>query len=332
MYDFEASSSQAFEIGDTTLLDGLTEFSCHAVCSCESNGSNRTILGKDGGSPSQFRFYRTDAGVNLVPHIPKVIIFVGGVTVRAEGATAEGFPLATLLRYGMRFKVNDADGLGVFINGARQDTSPNPTTTILSGLPNNAFPLYLGQRVTTTLDPWDGFIGEVAIWDVFLHTLEFESMNYLSALAVRPESLIFYWDGRSPKAWLPKAGTFVDLTPINAPALLENTYDPEEACWDEEDMAGLGAGVATYGPWTELTDRPPTASYRDVNVVNGTSYQYRVRARDFAGNESADSAGTGDLTPVAGVPVPGGILLEDRAVSKVMKSRRYRSNGYRWRR
>lgn len=101
-------------------------------------------------------------------------------------------------------------------------------------------------------------------------------------------------------------GASPDTTPPAAPAGLVATAGNASATLDwadntEGDLAGYLVYRRVQGGAFSLIAEPTSSKLSDTGLLNGTTYEYYVRAKDATGNLSSNSA-TVTVTPVA----PGG--------------------------
>lgn len=168
-------------------------------------------------------------------------------------------------------------------------------------------------------------MGEIAIYDDFLADEELELHGQgVSALCIRPEALVFYWDGASSVAWLPRTDTFLTLTAGGTPTLVADDYELEIPGLDEEGME-FSPPAATYGSWGKIGDMAPgAAAYLDPTAVNGVTYQYSLVSVDTSGNRSAMSSASVDVTPAAGIAGPPRIARMPGGAERALRARRGR--------
>jgi len=325
-WDFEYGSTQSFDAGDLTILDGLAEFSIHCPVWLEDQSQRHHVFGKGGSSDFVRMFYET-VGVNGKLRIPKLFVGIGGNTVRAEGAADDDFPYQTWTYFGGAFKTNLASGIQVWIDGVKKGEGATNVTGFNSGqtLVNTTDPFYIARRGVTS-ETWDGKIGTFAVWRVMLEQHEWEALAAgVSPILVRPDDLIFvsYMSGLMAAEWywLPQADSRAAFTHLNAPvAVLDIEHWQED--WEDTQDDAPSPSAATYGPYTKIAT-VLASKYRDTMVVNAKTYRYKVRARDTSNNESGDSAVV-EATPNLGIPGTPALPSNRNRVKSARASRRAR--------
>lgn len=306
-WDLEYNQAQALDAGDLTILDGLQAFTVAAVVKLEDNTLRHHILGK--GDASNFiRFYFEPAGTNGKLRVPKLFVGIGGTTARVEGDIDDSFPADVWVRVLATFKVNDAAGMTIEVDGVARGTGSTTAFSGAAALANTAESLYVGRRSSSPSEVWDGLIGEVAIWGEVLDADSRAAWGSgLAAELVRPDALLFLSRMRSPAApehyLLPQAGTSADFTHLNGPVPAADDYPSEVPYQDQEASEAAASSTPTYGPWRLVAtlQTPGGAPPEAVSVTGlapGAAYKFKARARDTSGNLGAFT-GEATVTPNA---------------------------------
>lgn len=309
--------------GDLTVLDGLSEFSIHGWCYLIQNTTDRHLFGKDDDSSSWIRLFYEKSAVNGKVNVPKAFMQFDSSTIRAEGNTDNMFTPNEWHSFGMRWKKNDASGLGVIFNGVVEQSES--TTTHTSDSPNIAADFYVGRRSGGTSSSWDGPLGEFAAWDEWLEEWEWKALYAgVPAFLVRPWALVFWSPMRKATAnewyYLPKAGTVADFTHLYVDYSTNEYYPWMDVSRVHDGPAG---GVTeTWGPFTRVKQGVTESFWRDDTVVNGETYKYKLKARDTSDNESDFSSESTSVTPTGGI---SGDPLPPRLITGAENARRVRA-------
>jgi len=335
-WDFDYFSGTPYlGAGDVTDLDGKTALSVHAWTKLSTHDSDHSIIAKYDGSSGLVLFFET-SGVNGKVDIPKWMITIDSVTCRAEGPTDNLFTTGVWHPVGGSWIINDAAGIKLYFDGS---LSASGSTTGHAGksFPNLTTGLNVGRRWSPSVS-WDGAIGEIAIWSEVLSADEFAALaSGTPAYQIRPGALLFWsqmQSGSSPE-WYVLPASAVSAAFDHDASVTWVADDPPAGLgtWIEEELAhgavstsssgtkdltsgsklglgstsiGLDSGTALssggYSEWALVQTRV-SSDWIDTAVVNGTTYQYKLKAIDTSNNAS-DFCTAQSATPTAGTAGP----------------------------
>jgi hypothetical protein len=322
-----ASGTPDLRAGDLTIWDGLSEFSVHARCYLKSTylSDKHTVFSHYDGT-NGFRLYYTNSGVNGKVQIPKLLVTIGGSTKRAEGATDYDFPNSQWVSFGGWWKAGQSsDGIACLINGVQKgitDTSGH------GNFPSLTTSTQIGATYVGGSECWDGYIGEVCAWNVALAAEEWEALaDGAPGYAVRPTALIFHslLEGfeNPDHYWLPGDDTRAAFT--HDAVAVQDDESLRADIWDQDAEGDVPGPTGTvWGAWSKVGQEVVPSQYRDSSVVNGTTYKYRVVARDTSLNESDPGTESDPVTPQTGIQgvrlPPATVMGRERA--KMIRSTR----------
>lgn len=311
------STMASLEAGDLTILDGLTEFSVGAwVYHSGAVASDPHIFGRSNDTTDFIRlFYEIDGVTDPnVDNIPKIFMAVDSVQVRSEGGTNGMFTTDAWHHVLATCKFNDASGLKLYFDGAPTGTPGNTTVWAGKSIRNIANSFYIGRRLQSPSQVWNGKIAWFCIWNVALTAAEVAAIGRgRTPWSVRPLSVIMRapLDGlRSPDYFLlPRQGTALQFTVNGTVTRVPNSFPHAFESSEIEEVETQFIAPPPSNPWVEIAEsahNPALATqiYTDATAVNGTSYLYRVKAVDVSLNVSGASNEAGPATPVAAPPPP----------------------------
>lgn len=316
------SNPSHLSAGDLTDLDGLAAFSVHAWVKLTNNSADTHAIGKHDGT-NGLRLYHDAVAQNGKLKAPKLLVTIGGVSVRAEPSVDNLFTTGVWHSFGGSWKPNDAAGVKVFFDGSEVGSASSTAHGSGVTFPNLAAELYVGRQAASPSQSWIGDIGEVAIWDEILDADEWAALDAgVPATEIRPWALILWSPMKSSAAsewfWRPKGSP--DATELFTHSSVSYSSDddyPQAAPWEDapEDGEFAPSASPSYSSWEKIAE--PTESYRmDTGLQNGLEYQYYVKAVDTSGNPSAASS-TVSVTPTAGVQGPPLVIPYPRARGRV---------------
>ncbi len=187
-WDLEASSSQAINYGDLTILDGATEFTMVAWINAESSvGTDVGVIGKWAGGTEVAYLMQIDTDVADV-----IKFAMQGPDTTANdfniGSTTTSVSTGTWMHFVgtwdfSRVSAGTDSGWRAFVDGVTDTVTHNAVDTDGTSVANSTAPLYVGLQEANS-GYYDGKIAYCALYDRALTASE------VAEIYVNPNSIV----------------------------------------------------------------------------------------------------------------------------------------------